>query len=246
MFSEGLSMKWLLPSMVLLSGCAQQYFFNHALSFRNQTAHYNYDLETCQKIASANVPIPPIRIEYNGPRYVYGSVDVRGDGIARRVSYSGYVYQTPDFNTGFAQGWQIGAAMAAAAKQSDITNECMERSGWIPVPEVYTPRHGNKQLSENSWVLHYVNMGYRDLFNSNGTLLLWNPTSSFTSEDGYRQVNIADVRPDGSTFICDYRVQDNNPNVAEVACNDQSTGSAPIADDSALSYYLKELKRGLR
>ena len=227
----------------LLSGCAQQYYFNPSLSFRNQAAHYSYDLETCKKIATANVAIPPIRIEYNGPRYVNGTIDFRGDGIARRVNYSGYVYQAPSFNTGFAQGWQVGAAMAAAAKRADITNDCMTKSGWVLVPKIYTPRHGNERLPENSMVLTYVGLGYQDLLIANGNLYLWNPSSSFKSSDGHRQVSIADVRSDGSTYICDYRVNDSNPKIAEVACNDESTASVRIASDSPLSYYLKRLHK---
>lgn len=227
----------------LLSGCAQQYYFNHSLSFRNQAAHYSYDLEICKEIAIANAAMPPIRIEYNGPRYVNGTIDVRGDGIARTVNYSGYVYQTPSFNTGFAQGWQLGTAMAAADKRADITSDCMTKSGWALVPEIYTPRHGNKRLPENSMVLSYVGLGYQDLLIRNGNLYLWNPSSSFKSSDGYRQVSVADVRLDGSTFICDYRVNDSNTKIAEVACNDESTASLPIASDSALSYYLKRLDK---
>ena len=107
--------------LVSLAGCASQsFFYNHALSFRNQPAHYNYDLAVCQNLAAANVPMPPITISRNGPRYVFGTADLTGEGIAAQVDYSGFVYELPSFSSGLAQGFQIGGAMAAAANRSSL------------------------------------------------------------------------------------------------------------------------------
>ena len=41
-----------------------------------------------------------------------------GLGLNSLVRYSGYVYEAPTFSSGFAQGWQIGSAIAAAENQS--------------------------------------------------------------------------------------------------------------------------------
>lgn len=232
----------MIALVMLLTGCAQQYFFNHALSFRNQTVHYNYDLETCRNIAAANVKIPPIRIEYNGPRYVYGTADIRGDGISTRVNYSGYVYEVPNFNSGFAQGWQIGSAIGAAARRGDKTDDCMAKSGWVQVPEIYTPRHGNRQIPENASILEFASSGFQDLFVANGELFLWNPKNSFAHDDQHWQIQMAQVLSDNRTFVCTHRIPFKNERLTDVMCNDLSTATYVINDTSVLSKYLAMLK----
>jgi hypothetical protein len=239
-------MRQLLLLTPLLSGCStQQFYYNHAVSFRYQPEQYNYDLATCQRIAAANAPIPPIRIEYNGPRYVYGTADITGGGIAQQVRYSGYVYQAPTFTSGFAQGWQIGSAAAAAVNQNTIAQNCMAQSGWVKTSEFYTPMHGNRQLLENRLLLDWVNQGFTDMIKGgDGTLFVWDPSASYIDTNGTWKVTIADVRPNNTSFLCTYRGGTPNTTTAEISCNDGSTGVLnSYQSDSAIGRYLSMMQQ---
>ena len=243
---EGMFMRLLMLATLLLSGCStQQFYYNHAVSFRHQPEHYNYDLATCQRIAAANVPIPPIRIEYNGPRYVYGTADITGGGIAQQVRYSGYVYQAPTFTSGFAQGWQIGSAIAAAVNQNKTVQDCMTQSGWVKTPEIYTPRHGNRQLLENRLLLDWVNQGFTDMIKGgDGTLLVWDSSASYIDANGIWEITIADVRPDNTSFLCTYRGDTPTSSAVQVTCNDGSTAVLnSYQPDSAVGRYLSMMRK---
>ena len=233
----------LLP--LLLSGCSTQNYFNHAVSFRYQPEQYNYDLATCQRIAATNAPIPPIKIEHNGPRYVYGTADVTGGGIAQQVRYSGYVYEAPTFSSGFAQGWQIGSAIAAAENQSRIVKNCMSRSGWVEASKHYTPRHGNRQIPENRLVLDRVDQGFVDMLKgTDGSLYLWNPSASYVDESGVWEVSIAHIGLNNSSHICTYGGRGSGPETVAVVCDDGSRAQHSFNPESALGKYLKKLRSG--
>ena len=236
-------MRRLILLTLLLYGCSTQHYWNHAVSFRYQPEHYNYDLATCQRIAAANAPIPPIHIEYNGPRYVYGTADITGGGIAQQVRYSGYIYEAPTFSSGFAQGWQIGSAIAAAENQSRIVKNCMSRSGWVETAENYTPRHGNRQIPENRLVLDRVDQGFVDMLKgSDGWLYLWNPSVSYIDESGAWEVSIADIRLNNSSFICTHGGRGSGPQTAVVICEDGSRAQYSFNPESIVGTYLQKLR----
>ena len=52
-------------------------------------------------------------------------------GGMNQIYQNPYQQQAPSFNNGFANGFNQGGAIAAAANRNQMYNECMYGNGWF-------------------------------------------------------------------------------------------------------------------
>ncbi len=135
--------KYLLSALVLmsLSGCAVKYYNPNMPNESDRNRQFAIDDGYCTQVADGSVPMPEVR--YYQPQQTYYTMNATTTSYNSRTGYTTYnttgsvnSYQSPanSFTNGFANGMNIGAAIAASENRKKVYHGCMISLGWTTVP----------------------------------------------------------------------------------------------------------------
>ena len=131
-----------LALVALLSGCASTQYFHTSLTDPGQIAQRRaIDDAYCAQVAMGSAPVPQIVTQPASPSSYQASGTI--SGYSPNTGYSTYNYSgtvrpsnsaAHSFNQGFANGMNMGNAMAARRAQDTILHGCMVSRGWTDDP----------------------------------------------------------------------------------------------------------------
>jgi hypothetical protein len=131
-----------LALVALLSGCASTQYFHTSLTDPGQIAQRRaIDDAYCAQVAMGSAPVPQIVTQPASPSSYQASGTI--SGYSPNTGYSTYNYSgtvrpsnsaANSFNQGFANGMNMGNAMAARRAQDTILHGCMVSRGWTDDP----------------------------------------------------------------------------------------------------------------
>jgi len=152
--------------MILLalavSGCATKQYFHTSITDPEKAERQKaIDHAYCTQAAAGSVPIPQIQTSPSSSESYRTSGTISAynpDTGYTNYNYSGTTTRrqsaADSFSQGFANGMNIGSAIAASRAQSDIYHGCMVAKGWSEDKEKATAlarQRSEKKAAEDKW-----------------------------------------------------------------------------------------------
>lgn len=143
---------------IALGGCATKQYFHTSLTDPAEIERRKVvDDAHCTRVALGSVDVPEVDYQPSPSYRSSGTISgYNSDGSYSSYTYSGTTRQSAanSFSQGFANGMNIGAAIAARNAQEKIYHGCMVSKGWSDEPAMAGTRvvkRSEKDIAEAEW-----------------------------------------------------------------------------------------------
>lgn len=190
--------------LLALCGCTPHYF-NLNYPDGQQQNHYVIDHGYCTQVSYGAVQMPQIHLNNNtGSSTTSGNVYMSGSNGNYTGRYNSTTNYNGNFISGFADGMNIGSAMAANQSRSDIYASCLARLGWFRIEGTTYLRPSldfGAELNANSLDLQksldeLTSKGFiTPICNSTGTIYTLLKGDSIRNEETVYYITFAEIYP---------------------------------------------------
>ena len=219
-------------------------WFNAALPIHLQSTLYEQEASFCAQAADKWVPIPQVRYDYSGVRFINGSanVSIEGSSLAATVSETKNSIVMASAASDVSVLSAIGAATFQGHRESREKRSCMAILGWKPMSDTWdgTPAALNESIGVNHSVISAVKKGYSHPLLGDGVIALINMgESGFTDSDIVIHTTEIPLYAPSKVQRCTYTISSGWwSRRTEVSCNSAVATETRIASGSPLRRWL--------
>lgn len=132
--SMGIAVKlFCMLVLLVLCGCTTHYF-NLNYPDNQQQKNLAIDSGYCTQVSYGSVPMPQVQINNNiGSTTTSGNIRLSGPNGNYQGRYNATTTYNGNFISGFADGMNIGSAIAANIDRSNVYDSCLARLGWFRI-----------------------------------------------------------------------------------------------------------------
>ena len=237
--------------MLLMVGCTSithtlgdRRWFNAALPIHLQSTLYEQEASFCAQAADQWVPVPRVRYDYSGVRFINGSanVSVEGSSLAAKVSETKNSIVMASSASDVSVWSAIGAATFQGYRESREKRRCMAILGWKPMSDSWdgTPAALNESIGVNRSVMSAVKKGYSHPLLGAGVIALIDMgESGFTDSAIVLHTTEIPLYAPSKVQRCTYTISSGWwSRRTEVSCNNTMANETQIASESPVGRWL--------
>ena len=237
--------------MLLMVGCSSithtlgdRRWFNAALPIHLQSTLYEQEVSFCAQAADQWVPIPKVRYDYHGVRFINGSanVSVEGGSLAATVSETKNSIVMASAASDVSVWNTIGASIVEGHRESREKRSCMAILGWKPMSDTWdgTPTALNESIGVNRSVMSAVTQGYSHPLLGDGVIALINMgESGFSDSSIVLHTHEIPLYAPSKAQRCIYTISSGWwSRRTEVSCNNATATEIRIAAKSPVGRWL--------
>ncbi len=126
----------LVLGLAAIGGCATKQYFHTSISGAEEMDRQRViDDAYCTQVSMGSVEMPQIIQSPASSRQSSGTISgYNSAGGYSNFTYSGTTRESGSFSRGFANGMNIGSAVAARKARDKIHHGCMLAKGWSDIP----------------------------------------------------------------------------------------------------------------